>query len=403
MTTQTIACSACGADVPYGRLSCPSCGELLASVAGARRPAGKPSRAAKASASARPAPAEPTERPAETRDVEAELPWTASADDRPLGATEAVAEAAERQGATQPSGDESPGTIDLDDDLADDDDGGDLNGLAPRSSTTHGGDGPATWAVGGGLAGSVTTRYMPRPAPRSADAGDVVGAMLESAPAGASPFTERPLFAPATVSASPAVPTPAPGAYLPPPVIAPAGPPAPARVWAGPATSTATADHALPVSVDGAGSSAASPRAASASVDVARITEFAGWLSVAGAAFAAVGFLLPWARIVIGANGLSYVDRWGLAGQNHVLVVLGVLTVLVLGLVRNPVPVWVRAGIGGLGLGPLLLGLIWPYLFVAALSSGPGIPIVAVGAVALIVAGVLALVADRHGSRAPGV
>ena len=135
----------------------------------------------------------------------------------------------------------------------------------------------------------------------------------------------------------------------------------------------------------------------------ARISEFAGWLSVAGAAFAAVGFLLPWARVVIGANGLSYVDRWGLAGQNHVLVVLGVLTLLVLGLVGNPVPVWVRAGIGGLGLGPLLLGLVWPYLFVGALGSGPGIPIVAVGAVALIVSGVLAIVADRHGTAAPGV
>ena len=37
MTAQSIACGACAADVPYGRLSCPSCGELLASVAGSRR------------------------------------------------------------------------------------------------------------------------------------------------------------------------------------------------------------------------------------------------------------------------------------------------------------------------------------------------------------------------------
>ena len=34
MTSRTIVCSECGEDVPYGRLSCPSCGELLASVAG---------------------------------------------------------------------------------------------------------------------------------------------------------------------------------------------------------------------------------------------------------------------------------------------------------------------------------------------------------------------------------
>ncbi|HEX6868927.1 MAG TPA: hypothetical protein VF119_08985, partial [Candidatus Limnocylindrales bacterium] len=35
--TQSIVCSACGATVPYGRLSCQECGELLASVASTRR------------------------------------------------------------------------------------------------------------------------------------------------------------------------------------------------------------------------------------------------------------------------------------------------------------------------------------------------------------------------------
>ena len=39
MTTKTIECVECGASVPYGRLSCPSCGSLLASVSGARKPA----------------------------------------------------------------------------------------------------------------------------------------------------------------------------------------------------------------------------------------------------------------------------------------------------------------------------------------------------------------------------
>jgi hypothetical protein len=39
MTTKTIECVECGASVPYGRLSCPSCGSLLASVSGSRKPA----------------------------------------------------------------------------------------------------------------------------------------------------------------------------------------------------------------------------------------------------------------------------------------------------------------------------------------------------------------------------
>ena len=41
MTAQSIVCGTCAAAVPYGRLSCPSCGELLASVAGSRRTAGR--------------------------------------------------------------------------------------------------------------------------------------------------------------------------------------------------------------------------------------------------------------------------------------------------------------------------------------------------------------------------
>src|SRR6188474_2746325 len=40
MSSKAIVCAACSAAVPYGRLSCPSCGELLASVVGAPRRAG---------------------------------------------------------------------------------------------------------------------------------------------------------------------------------------------------------------------------------------------------------------------------------------------------------------------------------------------------------------------------
>ena len=36
MTMKTIACTDCGEAVPYGRLSCPACGALLASVTGGR-------------------------------------------------------------------------------------------------------------------------------------------------------------------------------------------------------------------------------------------------------------------------------------------------------------------------------------------------------------------------------
>jgi hypothetical protein len=196
------------------------------------------------------------------------------------------------------------------------------------------------------------------------------------------------------VSPPPAPPVPAyssiataPGAYVPPVPTLPAGPPAPARAWAG---------HAPE---EGGGAEAAEPSTSAGSlVDAARLPEFLGWLAVAGSAMAAVGFLLPWGISVIGASGVGYFDRWGLAGPFHPLIVLGLLAVLGLALVRNPIPLWIRVGLAGLGLGALLLGLVWPYLL-ALHGTGPGALVVAVGAIILTVAGVVGLVADRHATE----
>ena len=124
--------------------------------------------------------------------------------------------------------------------------------------------------------------------------------------------------------------------------------------------------------------------------------EFVRWLSVAGAAFAAVGFLLPWGLVVIGSNDSGYFGRWGLAGPWHAVVAGAVLILLALSLVQNPIPTWIRSGLAGLGVGALLLGLVWPYLALPALGTGPGALIAAVGAAGLAVSGLLALITDRH-------
>ena len=105
---------------------------------------------------------------------------------------------------------------------------------------------------------------------------------------------------------------------------------------------------------------------------------------------------------MIGGSGVDYFDRWGLAGPAHVVVVAGLLTILALTLVDNPVPVWIRTGLAGLGLGALLFGLVWPYL-IGPLGSGPGVPIVAVGSIGLAASGILALVVDRHVGVDPAV
>ncbi len=126
--------------------------------------------------------------------------------------------------------------------------------------------------------------------------------------------------------------------------------------------------------------------------------EFVRWLAVAGSALAAVGFLLPMASSVIGSTGIDYLDRWGLAGPFHFVVVLGLLAVLALALAVDRVPLWIRVGLPGLGLGALLIGLVWPYVLVSALRTGPGAFAILVGAVLLAVAGILALASDRHGT-----
>jgi hypothetical protein len=371
MTAQSIVCGTCSAQVAYGRLSCPSCGELLASVVGARRVSSSGAEVARRrrtpdvpyEVDSAPAPGAVDDRLAldgAGRAVQAELPWADAA--------------------------ESP-AVELDQ-RVDDVDRGDLDGLlrsndADDASEAEGADALAAessstaghaWAVAGAsLTGPSTPAYMPRPNYARA-----------AAAAAAAPPVAEPVAAP---------PTDPPGAYVPPPPVSaiPAGPPAPARAWAGYAEGDPTA-----------ATGAKAKRARDAAVDPSRLAEFVGSVSVAGAALAAVGFLLPWASVMIGASGAEYFDRWGLAGPGHIVVVIGILALLALSIVRNPIPTWIRTGIGGLAVGSLLLGLAWPYLL-GPLDAAPGVLIDAIGALALIGSGVLALVTDRHAEVAKPV
>jgi hypothetical protein len=196
--------------------------------------------------------------------------------------------------------------------------------------------------------------------------------------------------------------TPPPGAYVPPlpPLLATtsAAQPAPARAWAG-------VNGGSNGSSNGAGTVAQDAEPAAkrdTSIDPAKIEEFTGWLAVAGAALASVGFLLPWSNSVIGASGVGYFDRWGLAGPGHVVLVLALLVTFALALLKVPVPVWLRVGIPSLALGALLLGLVWPYVL-GPLGAQPGVYAILVGALLLIVAGVTGIVGARHAGPARSV
>jgi hypothetical protein len=373
MTSQSIVCGTCGAPVAYGRLSCPSCGELLASVAGARRTSASGASGASAASSSAKSSARRKRTPDVVYDVDSAPSDSVSDSHLALNGAGRDAE------AELPWADAADGPAVQLDQRADDVDDDDLDGLlgwdepdepVDDSSSTAG----HAWAVAGAsMTGPTTPAYMPRPN------------YARAAAVAASPELTEPA----------ALPIDPPGAYVPPlPTSAiPAGPPAPARVWAG--YNEAAPDASAVTGPDG-------KSARERGVDPSRLAEFVSSVSIAGAALAAVGFLLPWASVMIGASGTQYFDRWGLAGPGHVIVVIGILVLIALSIVRNPIPTWIRTGIGGLAVGSLLLGLTWPYLL-GPLDAAPGVLIDAIGALALIGSGVLALVTDRHAKAAKPV
>jgi len=138
-------------------------------------------------------------------------------------------------------------------------------------------------------------------------------------------------------------------------------------------------------------------------LDPVRLAETAGWFVIVGATMAVLGFLLPWSAVVIGARSAgSYFDMWGLASPTHVVVLATTMLVLALAILQTPVPVWVRSGVLPLALGSLLIGLVWPYQ-VGPLGADVGILVVALGALALVVGGVVATWATRHVELEPAV
>jgi hypothetical protein len=328
MTMRSIACSACGADVPGGRLSCPACGELLAAVSGGRRDA---------------RPAAPP------------IP-----DDRPL--------------------------VDA---LLDDD---------PSPAPPH--------AVSATDAGP--DEVLAHVATSSAE--DLVDDTLDDGPPSpawpAGPVPSWPDRASTTLpAAAAAAAEPPPGAYLPPSPVAaptppailgtaaiatmPAGPAAPARAWAGPSAAAGADDTAGEPETDAAGARA-------------RVDEAIGWVAVAGCAIALLGFLIPWARTMIGSSGDGYLDQWGLAGPGHLVIVIALVAIVIGAVIPNRIPAWLRLGVPGLVVGAILIGLLWPYV-IGPLGTLPGAFLSLAGALTLVGASIASIVIDRHAARGPAV
>lgn len=107
-----------------------------------------------------------------------------------------------------------------------------------------------------------------------------------------------------------------------------------------------------------------------------------GWLVVIGTWVSAVAFVLPWAS----ANGLSYLESWGLYKPSHVLAFFLVIAIALLAILPFRLPPLVRLGLIPLLLGAFEVGLFWEW--VGSQSLGIGIWTLIVGAVLCIVGGV---------------
>lgn len=305
-TTRKIRCTDCGEAVPYGRLSCPSCGTLLASVTGAARHAPSPSAA--------------IETPIDVGVAAA----TDTADPAPAVAASATAAPALQPRAPKPA--------------------------APRPVAQR----------------SASHRTL------------VPTTVVRTVTAGASAF--MPATAGATAGAAVATgagwsrhdPTPS----------------TPAEI-VGTASDTVASD-ADPDEAPALGFFAVS-------LDRGRVDAGLEWAAAIGAGLVAVAMLLPWSRSVIGSSGVGYFDSWGLAGPGHVLLLVGSLVVLAFAVVPTSIPIWVSRGVGALVLGVFALGLTWPYA-VGPLGGGVGVVVTLIGALVLIVTG---LVAEWHTRHAP--
>jgi hypothetical protein len=389
MTERAIVCPGCGEAVPYGRLSCPECGTLLASVAGGVRPTVRTSDAPDPDAAAAssgdgaesaldPAADEPPPEPARLRAAR-------------KSASAAVAGAYVPPGTTPPP----------------------APPLAPVTSGRVGAGAlpPPRAALGKGSP-QAKPAAPAAPPPVAASPGLVAAAAVAETPpdepAAVSP-APAPDHGPGSDDASAEAPAPTETPAAAEPSILTPFPPStlvaarPATGAPSPAVASVAAAPAVSVpATSAAAASGAAPAAAGSSDELAWLDPGLDWATVAGSGLIVIGMLLPWSRTVIGASGVGYFDTWGLAGPLHVLVFLWALAVAGLSIAGKPAPPWVRSGLAGFALGAFSLGLTWPYLF-GPLGASIGVLAVAVGSFVLIATGVLAAWRARHASAEPPV
>lgn len=437
MAARTVVCPECSEKLPYGRLSCPACGSLLAAVTGGpvRAVAPQPSPPAAVPAPG-PAPEADEALAARPRRRWRARPNGAAAEEPQVPVATGVAPAPPRpQSAAPVAGSKRTmlapsrvGAVTLAARL----DVTPPPALPPAAPAALGDWQPADHQALGGPS-PWRRDGVQRPRDEADDA--VVGKPGGVGPTGASngngahveprlpawaggpraastPPLDWPAAAtPIASGEAPKVPPP-PGAYLPPSGAftardsgLPRGQlvqPGATRVSPAPATRAP-----LPAASPSLAAAERDPRPSAGSAPLlgdlsfGAPTSLPGWLVAAGCAAAIAGFLLPWSRMIPGQGGFGYLDTWGLASSSRLLVLLLTMVTLALAILPNRAPAWLRTGVAGLVLGGLLLGLVWPYLLDGA--SAIGTLAEAAAALLLIVGGLLAVRPERHAEVEPAV
>ncbi|MEO8229129.1 MAG: hypothetical protein ABI628_05125 [Chloroflexota bacterium] len=358
MSTTLVVCPECSSPVAPGRLTCASCGTLLASVVGADRrlavavaPPALPEidedRPLAAFRAPDPAPepvraAEPPPPKRGPRRLTRSKPAAEPAKDRYVAEVEPVGQIPEQTSIFGAAPTVAPPIVDE----------------WPNASFD------ATPSSGSG--GS------------SPEAAPVPGAYLAPSASYVAPLAPRPVAAAAPPS---------------PPPLAPAPFSSAVASWA---VQQGSASPAI-----GHGAIAPQRTGAAQNDDTAR--SLSDWLVVGGATLAIVSFILPWATDgVLGSNGIGYTAQWGLANGGHLILIAAAALVLLLHLGSSPVPSWFRSSVAPLAVGGLLAGLAFAY-YARPFGGGAGVAVLLAGAVLLLVGGLLASRPQRNARGASTV
>ncbi len=420
MATKRVACPECSATVPYGRLSCPTCGTLLASVAGSTRrvsvrPNGRRSRGSAMAAVAAPGLTEPAETGqdgapahvgswpprhdslAEGQETPPEPAWPETSGHE---TTEIFRQA--RVAAFPPAHPTNGATPPVVPDVLHDWAGPTPSVAAQEALST--GPGHAVRDFVASAAGAVASlgRAVEATAPEG-NGRPIPGAYLAPSAMRAMPLHAGGRIAGVQrVASSPAVPGPNRWYSVP---DALAGSAAPAMAIAAGASAPSAA------SVLGGGrsepGSAAAPALTAGEAGLLSDLPFAvpngpsGWATAVGSGLSALAVVLPWAKNGVAGAQLSsgYLGQWGLANPAYLLILAAGLALLLITILPNRLPRAIREVALPFVFGGFLVGLAWSYA-TGPFGTGLGVGTILTGAGLIVTGGALGLRGLLRGPRA---